>query len=68
MDCQSDIVVGMNYNKEIIEDERELNSDFHDLLFIEDLFKDYNRFNELLENLRDRDVVYEHTSDNVNSE
>ena len=68
MDCQSDIVVGMNYNKEIIEDERELNSDFHDLLFIEDLFKDYYRFNELLENLRDKDVIYEHTSDNANSE
>lgn len=39
----------MNFNKESVDSERGTYSDFHDLLFVEELFKDMNRFNEMLE-------------------
>ena len=39
-ESQSDIIIGGNFNQEFEIDERENYSDFHDMLFVDDLFSD----------------------------
>ena len=54
IESQSDIVVGTNYNideAEFEKDDRETNSDFHDMFYVNDLFEDDLRFFRMLTNL-----------------
>jgi hypothetical protein len=45
VDCCSDIVVGNNYNKDFeIEEEKNAYSDYHEMFFVDELFKDEERF------------------------
>ncbi|CDW79969.1 kinase superfamily protein isoform 1 [Stylonychia lemnae] len=54
-ECQSDIVVGNNYEKEFESvEENETFSDYHEMFFVNELFKDNKRFESLLFRIRKR--------------
>lgn len=48
IECQSDIVTGMNNYSNDYEDEREINSDIHEMFFVNELFQDDVKFERVL--------------------
>ena len=49
----------MNFNKENVDSERGTYSDFHDLLFVDDLLNDFERFNEMLERVYQQEFGFD---------